>query len=119
MSPPAPLVAMISGAPLLAEALAAALEGLAEVRSFRPTERDIAGLVSSLSPDAVVVDWPEGAEQASACAERLGFPLVELLPRERRLRVLAQGRWEEPALDDLSVEALRNILVAGMRGRRS
>ncbi len=112
-----PLVAVVCTVPLLQEALSAALENIAEVRAFPADGRDTSGLLRSLQPDAVVVDSQEEAEAAAEFAREAESPLVCVLFREQKLRVLQNGGWEEPDDGGASPEAIRNILVAGIFGK--
>jgi hypothetical protein len=112
-----PLVAVVCSVPLLHEALSAALENIAEVHMFPADGGDTCGLLRSLQPDAVVVDTPEEAEAAADFAREAESPLVCVLLREQKLRVLQNGGWKEPDGDGASPEAIRNILVGGIFGK--
>jgi hypothetical protein len=114
-----PLVAVVCTVPLLEEALSAVLENIAEVRAFPADGGDTPGLLRSLQPDAVVVDTTEEAEAAADFAREAESPLVCILLREQKLRVLQNGGWEELEDDGASPEAIRNILVGGIFGRGS
>ena len=111
-----PLVAVVCAVPILAEALSAILEGIAEVRSFPARCGDTAGLLRSLNPDAIVVDTADEAEAAAPVANESGLALVHVLLRERKLRVLGAGGWEERDNGGASPEAIRNILVGAIYG---
>jgi len=113
------LVAVVSSAPLVGEALAASLEPVAEVRWFPAGRGGTAGLLDSLRPDAVVVDDAAEARAATAFARRSGAPLVHVVLDERRLRLLRSGRWVEQKKADLSPDTIRNLLVGGIFGRES
>ena len=115
---PHPLVAVVSRVPIISEALAAALESIAEVRQFPAGRGDTAGLLRWLRPDAIVVDTEEEAEEAASFAKASRSPVVHISLRDQRLRVLRDGTWEEPEADGSSPETIRNILVSGIYGRR-
>ena len=113
------LVAVVCEVPLLAEALAASLGGIARVESFPADLADLDGLLRSLEPDAVVVDTAEQAEAGTAYARSKGVPLVHVLIRKGELRVLHDTVWEVRAgADGASPEGIRNALVAGMFRRQ-
>jgi hypothetical protein len=112
------LVAFICKVPLLCEALAASFEGIAEIRSFPSELEDTDGLLRSLRPDAVVVDTRSQAVEAEPFARESRTPLVHVLLREQKLRVLRNGDWELFDGDGASPEAIRNVLVAAMYGRQ-
>lgn len=112
-----PLVAIVSGVPMLREALRNALDGIAEVRGFPAGQGDTAGVLRSLCPDAVVVDSEEEAESVAAFARETNSPLVLVSYRDEVVKVLGDSGWEES--DDVGVtpEGIRNVLVAGIFGR--
>jgi hypothetical protein len=113
-----PLVAVVCEVPLLAEALAASLEGIARVESFPADLEDLDGLLQSLEPDALVVDTAEQAEAGTPYARSSSIPLVYVLIRQAELRVLRGRLWETQAgAVATSPEAIRNALVAGMLRR--
>ncbi|MDQ3891187.1 MAG: hypothetical protein M3312_11650 [Actinomycetota bacterium] len=114
-----PLVAFVCGVPLLCEAVAAALENVADVRQFPAGRGDTLGLLRWLQPDAVVVDTEGDVEDAASFAREANAPLVHVLPRQRRLRILRNGDWEEAEDGGASVEAIRNAVVGGLFRRRS
>src|SRR5438046_3126861 len=64
-----PLVAVLFSVPLLCEAIASALDDIAEVRTFPARRSDTVGLLRSLQPDAVVVDDPIEALELRRWAE--------------------------------------------------
>jgi hypothetical protein len=113
-----PLVAVVCAVPLLSEALSAILDSIAEVRSFPARCGDTIGLLRSLEPDAIVVDTEEEAENAAPFARESGLALIHVLLRERKLRVLRGELWEERDNGGASPEAIRNILIGGLYGRR-
>lgn len=111
-----PFVAVLSGVPLVTEALVDALTGIADVRVFTNPNGDTVGLLRSLNPDAIVVDGAEEAESAATYARRAGVPLLHVCLPERKLRVLDGDGWrDEPA--GLSPEALRNALAEAIYRR--
>jgi len=111
------LVIMICATPLLREAVADALKEIAEVRSFPAGGGDTDGLLHWLDPDAVVVDRSDEAEAASAFARETHAPLLHISLTERKLRLLQNNGWIEPAGDGASAEHLRNVLVGMIYGR--
>jgi len=114
-----PLVAVICEVPLLAEALAASLEGIAQIRSFPAELEDLEGLLRSLEPDAIVVDTEAQAAAGAPFAREAHVPLVHVLIRQGELRVLRNGEWESRDNGKgASPEAIRNLLVAGIFGRQ-
>jgi hypothetical protein len=114
-----PLVAVVCEVPLLAEALAASLVGIAEVRAFPADVEDLEGLLRSLDPDAVVVDRADSVEAAERFARESDVPLVHVLIRKGEVHMLRAGAWEFHDGDEgTSPEAIRNALVAGMFGRQ-
>jgi hypothetical protein len=111
-----PFVAVLYSVPLLCEALDSALENIADVQAFPARRGDTVGLLRSVRPDAVVVDDPDEAESARVWAKRHGVPLVYVALRERKMRVLRNGTWEEsPAR---SAESIRNVLAGSIYARR-
>jgi hypothetical protein len=111
-----PLVAVVCRVPLLSEALAAALEGIACVRTFPAGRGDTAGLLRALAPDAVVVDSESEAHQAAAFARETHSPLLHVSLRDQTLRTFADGRWRQVE-EDPSPEAIRNAVVGGIFGQ--
>jgi hypothetical protein len=114
-----PLVAVVSGVPLLSEAVEEALQGMAEVRSFPAGGGDTDGFLRFLRPDAVVVDSAEEAQAAIRFARDAGATLVHVSLPDRRLRLLRTGGWVEYANGSASPERLRSALAAGLLRRRS
>jgi hypothetical protein len=112
-----PLVAIVSGVPMLREALRNALDGIAEVRDFPAGRGDTAGLLRSLCPDAVVVDSEEEAESVAPFARESDSPLVLVSYRDELVKVLADSGWEDSGDVGVSPEGIRNVLVAGIFGR--
>jgi hypothetical protein len=114
-----PLVAVVCEVPLLAEALAASLNGIAEIRSFPADLDDLEGLLRSLEPDAVVVDTVTQIDASERFARDASVPLLHVRIREGELRMLSDGRWStRNDGDGASPEAIRNALVAGIFGRQ-
>jgi hypothetical protein len=110
-----PLVAVICTVPLLGEAIASALDSIADVRTFPGRRRDVVGLLSSVRPDAVVVDDPIEAAEARSWAQSQDLPLVHICLRQRKLRVLRNGEWEETL--GASAESIRNVIAGSMYAR--
>jgi hypothetical protein len=116
-SPVRPLVVAVCAVPLLHEALAAALEDIAEVRSFPAHRGDTLGLLRGLHPDAVIVDAEDEAEAAASFARETTSPILHISLEERKLRVLRNGDWEDAGNGRASPEEIRNILAAGLFAR--
>lgn len=119
--PALPIVVVVSGVPLLTEAVEGALEGIAEVRSFPAGRGETADFLQLLQPDAVVVDSPEEAEAAVGFARETGTMLVHVSLRDHRLRLMHDGRWQELADGSASPERIRSAVAAGiyLRGVRT
>lgn len=113
-----PLVAVVCKVPLICEAISDALENVAEVRHFPARRGDTVGLLRWLQPDAVVVDSEDEADEAASFARESAAPLVHVLLRERKLRILRNDHWEEPEDGSASAEAIRNVVIAGLFGGR-
>ena len=114
-----PLVAAVCTVPLLCEALSTVMEGIADVQGFPAGREGSTGLLRFLEPDAVVVDTREEANHAEAYARGSGAPLVHVLMAQQKLRLLREGDWLEPAVDDASPESIRNVLVGALYGPRT
>lgn len=110
----APLVAVICRAPIVYEALIEAFDGLASLARLDPDRSDLAGLLESLAPDAVVVD----SEDAAAAAANGPAPVVQLSLLEPSIRVRIDGRWRDPGLGAASPETIRNVVVSSIFGRQ-
>jgi hypothetical protein len=109
-----PVVAVVSEAPLLAEALTASLAGVADVLALPAGESDLAGLLRSIRPAGVVVDAEEDAAAAVPYARSSAAPLLHVKLREPALAVWNGEAWEH-AGSDLSPELVRNAVIARMR----
>jgi hypothetical protein len=107
-----PLVAVLYSVPLLCEAIASALDNIAEVRTFPARRGDMVGLLHSLQPDAVVVDHPIEALELQGWADSHDVPLLEICLRERKIRVLRNGEWEESS--GASAESIRNSIAGAI-----
>jgi hypothetical protein len=114
VDPALPLVAVVSGVPLLSEAVEQALQGIAEVRSFPAGGGDTDGFLRFLRPDAVVVDRADEARAAIRFARDEGATLVHVSLPDQRLRLLRNGGWVEYANGLASPERLRSALAAGL-----
>ena len=112
-----PLVAVLCATPILAEAVTAALEGMAEVRRFPAGRPDVYGLLRWLGADAVVVDRASEASEAAAYGIDFDALVVHILLPEEKLRLLRDGRWEQPGLVCASAEGIRNVLIGSLFGR--
>lgn len=116
-----PLVLAICANPLLAEAVGAALDGVAAVRGFPAGRGDTADLVERVAPEAVVVDTEAEALALEALPEQVS--LVHVVLETRRLRCRKDGGWEEIPNPENSLALIRNVvfgeLLAATRGRRT
>ncbi len=107
-----PRIALLYSVPLLREALLEVFEDIAEVQAFPAARGDTTGLLRSVSPDAVVVDNADEAENAAPWAKLHGLPLVFISLRERKIKLLKNGGWEESPGTD--AETVRNLLAGSM-----
>jgi hypothetical protein len=113
-----PLVVMLFSVPLLAEAVRAALEPIADVQSFPTRAGDTVGLLRSLRPDAVVVDSETEAAQAAAVAAGADVPVFHIDLRAAAVRAYEEGRWVTVSDgEDPTPEGIRNAVVAGLYAR--
>jgi hypothetical protein len=114
-----PLVVFIGSVPLAGEAVRAALDEVADVRLFPARRGDTMGLLRSLRPDAIVVDSDDEAAAATPYASEAHTPLIHVRLRKGQLRVFAEDAWEEPEIQSISGEAIRNAVVGHLfaRGR--
>jgi len=94
-----PLVGVVCVAPLMAEGVAAALDGIADTRLLPAELDDLGALLGALRPDAVVVDGD--CPPAQAYAGEQGVPIF-VVPVE------ASGE------DDSSPQRLRALLVGSL-----
>src|SRR5438874_12084806 len=86
-----PLVAVVYSVPLLCEAIASALDDIAEVRTFPGRCDDVVGLLRSVRPDAVVVDDPIESAQIRGWAEKQDLTPADNCLGEVTIRVLRNG----------------------------
>jgi hypothetical protein len=107
-----PLVAVFSSVPLLSEAIALSLEGIANVRGFPARRGDPTGLLSALTPAAVVVDDTAEAEAVRRWAEGRDVLLVHVLLHKRKIRLLRHGEWQESI--GASSDAIRNAIAGSL-----
>ena len=110
-----PLVAVLYSVPLLDEAISSSLDEIAEVRGFPAHRGDPVGLLRALTPAAVVVDDPVEAEAVCGWAEEGDVPLVHVRLRERKIRLLRHGEWEESI--GASADAIRNVIAGSLYTR--
>jgi hypothetical protein len=110
-----PLVAVLYRVPLLCEAIASALDNIAEVWTFPARRGGTVGLLRSVRPDAVVVDDPIEAAAVSAWAESQDVPLVEICLHEQKVRMLQDGEWKESV--GASAESIRNAIAGSLYAR--
>ena len=113
---PEPVIAVVYSVPLVVEGLADALRGFGKVRAFPAKGGDVAGLLESLRPAAVVVDREDEALLGARYARGAGVPVLHINLRTRSLRLFRDGRWETEARLDTSPQAVRNLLVAAIYG---
>lgn len=113
-----PLVAVVSEVPLVYAALEEALAGLASVAELEAGRDDLAGLLASLAPDAVVVACAEDAARLADVAARTCARVVEISLREGSVRVFADGSWKHPPDERGSPEGVRNLVVEAIFGRQ-
>jgi hypothetical protein len=112
------MVVIICSVPLIEEAVGSALE-FAEVRSFSDRGGGIAGLLSWLRPDAVVVDSDAAAAEAAAFALEHPLPLLHIAVVEQRLRLFLNGDWEHVAdAEGASAESIRNVIAGALFARQ-
>ncbi len=112
-----PRVAVLYSVPLLCGGLSSALANIAEVQAFPARRGDTIGLLRSVRPDAVVVDDAREASEAQRWTKRHELPLVYVSLRDRKIKVLRDGRWEESV--GTSAESIRNVLAGSMYRRGS
>jgi hypothetical protein len=110
-----PLVAVLYSVPLLFEAISSSLDEIAEVHGFPARRGDPVGLLRAVAPDAVVVDDPVEAEAVSGWAKEQEVPLVHVRLRERKLRLLRHGEWQESI--GASADAIRNVIAGSLYAR--
>jgi hypothetical protein len=92
-----PLVGVVCFAPLMAEGVASALEGVADTRLLPAELDDMTALLRTLDPDAIVID--RECRAARAHAEEFDLPLFVVpvegagveVPSPDRLRALVVG----------------------------
>jgi hypothetical protein len=115
-----PLVAVVSKIPILAEALAAALDTFAEVQHFPAGGADSSGMLRYLRPDVAVVDNDQDLASIEQIAREQGFTVLAVGLADRTLRVLEKdGRWTEPVDPDPSAEVIRNIILGHLFARKA
>ena len=110
-----PLAAVLYSVPLLCEAIASALDNVAEVWTFPARRGDTVGLLRSIRPDAIVVDDPIEAADVKGWAELHDVPLVEICLQTQKIRVLQGGEWTESA--GASAESIRNAVAGSLYAR--
>jgi hypothetical protein len=109
---------MLFSVPLLAEAVHAALEPIADVQSFPTRAGDTVGLLRSLRPDAVVVDSETEAAQAVAVAAGADMPVFQIDLRAAAVRVYEDGDWLTVSdVEGPTPEGIRNAVAAGLYAR--
>jgi hypothetical protein len=111
---PRPVVALVSGAPLVTEALSSALGGFAEVLALPGGQSDLRGLLDSVRPAGVVTDDPTDAAAAATYAGAAGAAILHVRIARGSLEVWNGRGWDEAA-GDLSPELVRNTLLARLR----
>jgi hypothetical protein len=111
---PRPVVALVSAAPLVREALSSALGGFAEVLALPGDQSDLRGLLDSVRPAGVITDDPADAAAAASYAGSGGAAVLHARIGRGSLEVWNGHGWEE-ASGDLSPELVRNTLLARLR----
>jgi hypothetical protein len=112
-----PLIAIVSTVPLVGEAAGSALE-FGEVRFFAG-RRDTVGLLSSLRPDAVVVDHEEDADAARAFAREHELTALHIGVRTRTLSLLEDGEWKQIGNGEgPTPESIRNAVAGSLFSRK-
>jgi len=112
-----PLVMVLYSLPLMCEAIASSLEAFADVRGFPALRPDPVGLLDAVAPDAVVVDHALEAAAVRNWAQRENVPLIHIRLRERKIRILRHGVWEESI--GASSEAIRNVIAGALYARHA
>jgi hypothetical protein len=100
-----PLVGVICFAPLMAEGIASALDGVADIRLLPAGLDDLATLLRTLSPDAIVVD--RECRAAREYADELELPLF-VVPVEG-------ATAEVPSPDSLRALVVGSLLAVQVR----
>ena len=113
-----PVVLVVCAMPLLYEALDESLQGLASLHEIPTNRIDLTGLLRALDADALVADSPGDAEEMEPLARELGIPLLQIDLRGQNVRALRDGGWEDFPDAAKSAEAIRNLLVGEIFGRR-
>ncbi len=106
-----PIVLVVSATPLLYEALADSMRGFATLHEIPANRPDLIGLLRALHFDALVVDTPTEVGEIEALARELRRPLLHILLRERKVRVLRDDGFEVFDEAGASAESIRNLLV--------
>ena len=114
-----PVVAILCRVPIVAEGLAGAFEGMAEVRTFPANGGDTAGVLRWLRPDAVVVDDEHAAASAAPYAANEGGLLVHVSVQDGTVRVFKGETWELADVDGSSPDAIRNLVIGSLLRRVS
>jgi hypothetical protein len=117
-TPRCPVVAVVCAAPLAAEALSAAFDGVADVLPLPAGRPDLAGLLESLRPAGVVVDERHDAEAATGYSRRSGAPLLHVQLRDSTLTVWEDHGWRASG-KAVSPEHVRNVVLAAIAASRS
>jgi hypothetical protein len=112
-----PVVAVLCRVPIVAEALAGAFEGMAEVRIFPSNGGNTAGVLRWLRPDAVVVDDEHAAASAAPYAVTEGGLLVHVSVQDGAVRVFTGEGWEIADVDGSSPDAIRNLVIGSLLRR--
>jgi hypothetical protein len=113
---PLPIVFVVCATPLIYEALAESMSGLATLHEVPAGRPDLNGLLRAVSADAFVVDSPADAAELEALAQELQVPLLEVALRERKVRVL-RDVWVEHEGVGNSAEEIRNLLIGAIYGQ--
>lgn len=114
-----PVVALLCRVPMVAEALAGAFEGMAEVRAFPANDGDTAGVLRWLRPDAVVADDASAAENAVPHVALEGGLLVHVSVSDGTVRIFKDDGWETADVDGSSPDSIRNLVIGSLLRRVS
>ena len=113
-----PLVAFVGRAHMLHEALADALDEIAEVRFLPAGRPDPVGLLTWLRPDAIVVDDVEERDRLEPFARATDTPLLVIGGGSGGVVLFEHGEWTALAGVTARAESLRNIVVPRLFKRR-
>ena len=113
-----PLVALVCGAPVVAEALTATLEGICEVMPLHGAVSDLPGLIHAIRPDGVVFDSSLDAAGAAQLMGTSGPVLVHVSANDAAVLVLGHTGWQRRA-NEASPDEVRNVLAGALFQREA